>query len=216
MPDSLCRAEITDPVIMADINLEKLVTRGTLWRGRQDVSPAETVEPTGWEPLDALIGGWPRGALTELLSNRYSGLPLLIPALAGLSDTDRWLVWTAPPHLPYAPALAARGVQMEKVLVIRQASLSQRLWVTEQALRSGDCAAVLAWFEHLEIAPLRRLQLAAEQGGGIGVLFRPTDATRQSSPARLRLRVIPTTSGFDLEVLKRHGGWGGGRCSVRL
>jgi len=201
---------------MTNVSLEKLVKRGALWRGRQGVAAVETVEPTGWESLDALIGGWPRGALTELLSNRHSGLPLLIPALSGLSRTERWLLWTAPPHLPYAPALAARGVLMEKVLVIREASRAQRLWAAEQAMRSGACAAVMAWFEHLETAPLRRLQLAAEQGGCLGILFRPTSAIRQSSPAALRLRVTPTTSGFDVGVLKRRGGWGGGRCLIRL
>ena len=83
-------------------------------------------------------------------------------------------------------------------------------------MRSGACTAVMAWFEHLEVAPLRRLQLAAEQGGCLGVLFRPENATRQSSPAALRLRVAPTASGFEVEVLKRRGGWGGGRCLVRL
>ena len=70
---------------MTNLSLEKLMKRGALWRGRQNVTAVETVEPTGWESLDDLIGGWPRGALTELLSNRYSGLPLLMPALAALS-----------------------------------------------------------------------------------------------------------------------------------
>ena len=83
-------------------------------------------------------------------------------------------------------------------------------------MRSSACAAVMAWFEHLETPPLRRLQLAAERGGCLGILFRPAGATRQSSPAALRLRVTPTTSGLDVEVLKRRGGWGGGRCLVRL
>jgi len=200
---------------MANVSLEKLMQHGTLWRGRQGIATAETVEPTGWESLDALIGGWPRGALTELLSNRHSGLPLLMPALAGLSRTERWLLWIMPPHLLYAPALAARGVRMERVLVIREASLAQRLWAAEQAMRSGACSAVIAWFEHLETAPLRRLQLAAEQGGCLGILFRPASAIRQNSPAALRLRVAPATPGFDVEVLKRRGGWGGGRCLIR-
>jgi len=201
---------------MTNVSLEKLVKRGALWRGRQGVAAVESVEPTGWESLDALIGGWPRGALTELLSNRHSGLPLLMPALSGLSRTERWLLWTAPPHLPYAPALAARGVQMERVLVIREASHAQRLWAAEQAMRSSACAAVMAWFEHLETAPLRRLQLAAEQGGCLGILFRPISAIRQNSPAALRLRIVPTAAGLDVEVLKRRGGWGGGHCLIRL
>jgi len=207
---------MSDSEIMSETGLERLMRHGALWRGRGSVPAAASVEPTGWERLDDMIGGWPRGALTELLSSRDCGLPLLMPALAKLSEQQRWLVWIAPPHLPYAPALAAQGIRMENVLVIDEASPSQRLWAAEQALRSGTCAAVMAWFESLEIAPLRRLQLAAERGGCVGVLFRPLHAIRQSSPATLRLQVAPAASGFEVEVLKCRGGWGSGRCSIQL
>ena len=54
-------------------------------------------------------GGWPTGARTEILSGRagIGELQLVLPALAALSWAGKRVVWLAPPHLPYAPALAA-------------------------------------------------------------------------------------------------------------
>jgi hypothetical protein len=75
---------------------------------------------------------------------------------------------------------------------------------------------VLAWQAKIQPAQVRRLQLAAEQGGGIGVLFRPLRATGEVSPAALRLRITPSPIGLDVEVQKRRGGWGGQQCSVPL
>ena len=49
MPGSQHRAGIPVPLIMTNVSLEKLVKRGALWRGRQGVAAAESVEPTGWE-----------------------------------------------------------------------------------------------------------------------------------------------------------------------
>jgi len=54
-----------------------------------------------------------------------------------------WLVWIAPPHEPYAPALAQQGIELTRLLVVRPAGATEALWAAEQALGSGVCAAVL-------------------------------------------------------------------------
>src|SRR5258708_20838153 len=90
-----------------------------------------------------------------------------------------------PPHLPYAPALAQRGIALERCLVVRPANREDALWATEQVLRSGACGAVLFWLGHDEYAWLRRLQMAAEAGRAMAVMFRSTSAERLSTPARL-------------------------------
>jgi cell division inhibitor SulA/protein ImuA len=196
--------------------LDKLVQNGRVWRGDQRQLPAVQRLCSGIDGLNELLGGgWPRGALTEILARRVSGISLLLPVLARLSAEQRWLAWVAPPRLPYAPALAARGVHSERLLMIRRSDPARDLWAAEQALRSAACAAVLAWPGSIQDAQVRRLQLAAEQGDCLGVLFRDARAWTQTSPAALRLLVAPEPGGLRVRVLKRRGGFGGTELRVR-
>ena len=123
--------------VMQVIDLEELKSRGVLWQGQRGTLAPERVLATGWGVLDELLGGgWPRAALIEVLSEAHQGLALWLPLLARLSADPRWLVWVAPPYLPYAPALAARGVRVERVLLVRDVASPQALWAVEQALKS--------------------------------------------------------------------------------
>ena len=125
---------------------------------------------------------------------------------------DRWVAWIGAPYLPYAPALAAAGVDVDRILLIHPKTHQDHLWATEQALRSGTCSAVLSWPDpnHLRHADLRRLQIAAREGDCWGVLFRPESAATVASPAELRLLVDEwdgDAGTLGLRVLKRRGGW---------
>lgn len=207
---------------MQIVNLDQLKRDGALWQGRRRPLAPERALPSGWRVLDELFGGgWPRAALAEVLSDAHQGLSLVLPLLARLSVGGRWLVLVAPPYVPYAPALAARGVRVGQLLLVRDVSLEQRLWAAEQTLKSAACSTVLIWPEasrqaQVQPAQLRRLQLAAEQGDCTGVLFRPPRAAQQASPAALRLRVRPAPLGLEVEVLKRRGSWGGQSCIVPM
>jgi len=202
---------------VANEAFDKLIDKGAVWRGRGAAQQARRVEPSGWRVLDECMGGgWPRAALVEVLSSEHQGVPLLLPLLARLSEQPRWLAWVAPPHLPFAPGLSASGIDLQKILLIREVSAEQRLWAAEQALRSAGCSVVLLWPQRLQTVQVRRLQLAAEQGDCMGVLFRPLRDAAISSPAALRMKVSPSPLGLDVEVLKRRAGWGGQSCSVRL
>ena len=151
--------------------------------------------------------GWPAGALTEiLLAHEGIGeLRLLGPALAGLSRRGLRLVWIAPPHLPYAPALAAAGIELANLVIARTASPKETLWATEQALASNACGAVLAWPQGAKYAELRRLQIAAEGGRAPAFLFRVPEAASESSPAPLRIALGTSDGGLAVRVLKRRG-----------
>jgi hypothetical protein len=81
------------------------------------------------------------------------------------------------------------------------------LWATEQALRAGTCGAVLAWPATANMKRLRRLQLAAETGNALGVLFRPGSVAAENSPAAMRLKLDPAPRGLAVHILKRRGGW---------
>ena len=203
---------------MPSIDLETLKRDGLVWQGQgAPLCPrGGRLVPSGWTAFDDVLGGgWPRAALSEVLSEAHQGLSLVLPALKQLGDQG-WLAWIGPPYVPYAPALAARGIDVSRLLLVHKVPDEQALWATEQALKSGACAAVLAWPGALQPAQLRRLQLAAEQGDCLRILFRGSRVAAQSSPAALRLRVQSVPLGLEVTLLKRRGGWGGGSCLVRL
>jgi cell division inhibitor SulA/protein ImuA len=69
------------------------------------------------------------------------------------------------------------------------------LWAHEQALRSGACEMALAWLPRASPRAIRRLQLAAEQGRSLGVLYRSQRFASDPSPAMLRVLLEPRVSG---------------------
>ncbi len=64
---------------------------------------------------------------------------------------------------------------------------------------------MLAWFDRVPDRSLRRLQLAAESGGAVMMMFRPARAA-PASPAALRLHVGKSQSRTLVRILKRRGG----------
>lgn len=200
---------------MADRSaLQRLVQHPAIWRGNDCAHVAVPSLASGFGALDALLpgGGWPRGALTEICTDRL-GLGewrLLMPAAARVTRDDpaaaqaggNRLALIAPPHVPYAPALAAYGVRLSQLIVVHPRTAQEGLWACEQALRSGSCGMVFHWPARLGEREARRLQHAAEAGGSAGFLLHVGRAPH-SSPAALRL------------ALSGHGGRGG-RTVVRI
>jgi hypothetical protein len=200
--------------------LERLLEHPGIFRAGQRGKLAGNSLPSGFPRLDAELpgGGWPLGALTEiLLSGEGTGeLRLLMPALSHLSRNGRGLVWVAPPHIPYAPALLGQGIDLAYLLTVYPSNSGDLLWTLEQSLRSGACGAALAWMHTLGDRALRRLQLAAEAGAGWAILFRAPQAVDQTSPAALRLHLTPASGGICVHILKRRGGWATGPIRVDL
>jgi cell division inhibitor SulA/protein ImuA len=180
-----------------------------IWRGSELARAACPGIATGFAALDVELpgGGWPRGALTEILPQHegIGELRVLGPALAQLASRKKFIAWIAPPYLPYAPALAAAGIDLARVLIVKTSSDGDSLWATEQALRSAACGGVLAWPSRISFVQLRRLQLAAEGSRCLAVLFRPTGAAREPSPAVLRIGLATSAGGLALSILKRRG-----------
>lgn len=192
--------------------LQDLLRHPALWRGDQLAEATVTV-PTGFPELDAALpgGGWARAGLSELQVPREGAgeLSVLLPALAQVSREHRWVVFVAPPYLPYAPALGQAGIDLSRYLLVRVQSLESRLWAIEQSLRSGACGAVLFWTGGLEDRHLRRLQLAAIEGDAMGFCFdtRATQLPDRSSPVPLRMALRPQPGAqVEVEILKRRGG----------
>jgi protein ImuA len=165
-------------------------------------------------------GGWPARALTELLLPHagVGELRLLAPVLATLQQQQRCLMWFDPPAAPCAWALAALGIDVRQLVVVRSRQLLKAqarkvlpaadvLWALEHALRSGHLGAALAWLPaRLPADALRRLQLAAQAHDGPVFLLRDVQERSRASPAALRL-LLGSAGPDELRVslLKRRG-----------
>jgi len=188
--------------------LATLLNHPAIWRGDDCARVADTV-PSGYIELDAVLpgGGWPRGALTELLVERpgIGELRFLLPALSRLAREDRWLALIAPPYQLYVPSLAGSGIDPGRLVCVRTSSPQEQLWAAEQAMRSNACAAVVMWPAELDEKAARRFQLAAEEGRCFGVLYGKAGRPRASA-APLRLQLAAAKDGLAIQVLKRRGG----------
>src|SRR5215831_13722571 len=188
---------------VGDPKLARLLEHPAIWRGRSTAQRCGL--SSGFAALDEYLPdkGWPRAGLIEILVSHFGSgeLTVLLPALAALTRERgaRWCVWVAPPLIPFAPALASRGVVLDRVAIVGGA---RPLWAFEQTLRSGACDVALAWAQRSLPREIRRLQLAAERGRTLGVLFRPRRAAREASAAVLRLSVEPLAAGVRVTILK--------------
>ena len=192
-----------------------------VWRAHAlALAPQRTVA-TGEALLDLHLpgGGWPVGALTELLQapGVHNEWRLLAPALARCGTGP--VVLVAPPHLPFVPALAAQGLAARRLLWFKlppgsapaskggtQSASATPLWATEQALRCAPVDAVLAWLPQARTEQLRRLHLAAAEHHKLLFVMRSDQARQDASPAVLRLQLSSDADGgLCLELLKRRG-----------
>ena len=194
----------------ASLTLSQILERSDVWRGDTLASAPLPGVPTGFAELDRELpgGGWPRGGLTELLPERrgVGELSLLLPALARLSSDElAWLVCVAPPHLLYAPALQAGGVDLSRLLVA-SAPGRDAAWACERSLAADGVGAVVAWLPEIQTPSLRRLQLAAEASRTLLFVFRSAACASQSSPAPLRLALEGEGEQLIVRLLKRRGG----------
>jgi hypothetical protein len=189
------------------VALNSLIEARQVWKGQGAPLSGGSL-PTGWPGLDAVlpIGGWPEHALTEILLpvDGIGELQLLLPTLARLTQETRSVMVIAPPYVPYVPGWEARGVVMAHVDIV-QADERDVLWAAEQCLRSGSCAAVLAWPAQADDRALRRLQVAADTGKALAFVFRDRRHAVQASPAALRLELENEPS-LQVRVRKCRGG----------
>jgi hypothetical protein len=188
--------------------LDDILRRQGVWRGATLATRPRCL-PTGFPALDSELpgGGWPTAAVTEILWGKQAigELGLLTPALAALTTAGKRIVWLAPPYLPYAPALAAAGVDLTQLTVVRAPGRRDTLWAAEQALRAGVCHALLAWLPRARYAELRRLAVAAEAGNAFVALWRPAESLHESTPACLRLALEPGPGALAVRIVKRRG-----------
>lgn len=217
-------------------SLQGLAAQGRVWQANSLGTSSAPVAPSGFAALDAELpgGGWATGQVNELLSPPGAMLAwrLLAPALGRWLTTEaptptpataprprrrapaqnaarRQLLLIGPPHAPGLLGLAAAGLAPEQVVWIAAETAHERLWATEQALRTPGCAALVAWLPELHGSPpalIRRLQCSAQGNAGLCFLMRPEAARQQASAAPLRAWLAPGPGfALQLQLLKRRG-----------
>jgi protein ImuA len=201
-------------------DLSVLNALSQVWRAGELGSASLQTVDTGYTALNQALpgGGWPQGALIELLQPQ-AGLHewgLLAPAVSAmqLAGPAQWVVLVGAPCLPFGPALGARQLDMRRLLCVQASDAPALLWATREALQCADVASVLAWLPDARSAHLRRLQIAAHAHNKLLFVFRPVRAQQESSPAPLRLLLEGTlneavdagqASHLRVQVLKRRG-----------
>ena len=150
---------------------------------------------TGCAALDGVLpgGGLGRGSLVEWLGGEPGGGASLLAVVAAReARRDGGAVVVIDRNAGfYPPAAAAWGLDLAGVIVVHPASAADERWALDQALRCEHAAAVLAWPGRLDGRTFRRLQLAAEASGSVGMLVRPAAALGDPSWAHVRLAVTP-------------------------
>jgi protein ImuA len=200
----------------------KIVTchRGQLQTSSQGLASAaakQDVFNTGLEAIDRLLphGGFARGAIHELLAEEGHGLPLFVASVlaraAGGRASNGSFVWCDPQAVLYPPALAAAGIPLGQLFLLRPKNEADEVWAVAECLRCKGVAATLASPRRLSRIEARRLQLAAEDGGGVGILLRRSGAGSSQYAAATRWLVTPvpgqrTVQRWRLELLHGHGG----------
>ncbi|MBM3997287.1 MAG: hypothetical protein FJ303_24530 [Planctomycetes bacterium] len=174
--------------------------------------------PLGVSGLDTLFPqrGLSTGSLVELLP-RMSGagawtLALLLARYA-CGDRKTLLIADAE-RCFYPPATCRFGFDPEHMIIVRPRTSSQALLALAQALRCPVIGAALGAFDTLTDRDGRRLQLAAESGGTLGILIRPITALAAPSFAATRLMIDPLPSEPQSEPPALAGG--GRRRRMRL
>ncbi len=182
---------------------------------------------SGCEGLDQILPdhGFHRGTLVEWLA---SGEGCSAESLVFATAREAWraggaVVVCDQAQQFYPPAAVRLGIKPEGMIVVQAASDADNLWALDQALRCPGVAAAVAWPEKLDPRTFRRLQLAAEQGGGLGLLVRPARAKSEPSWAEIRLAIepMPTTEPHGprrlrIQLLRSRGGPTGAVAEVEI
>lgn len=181
-----------------------------LWRGNELGGPVAETLASGFARLDGELpgGGWPCGSLTEVLVPQFSvaELRLLSPALSALTGAGRTVALVGPPMAPHAPGLRHDGIDERYLVWVDVDTPRDRLWATEQLVKSGSFGATVAWLPLVRAEQIRRLQVLAGRCKGPVFLCRPLGAARDASAAPLRVVVRALTDWLiAVEVLKRKG-----------
>jgi protein ImuA len=141
-------------------------------------------------------GGLALGALHEVAGGGNGAIDGAAAALfaAGIAARARGQVlWCVTRQDLFAPAIAQAGLPPDRVVYVEAGDEPSVLACFEEGLRHGGLGAVVAEVARLSMTASRRLQLAAEGSGTIGIAIRRWH--RQTRPPTSDSRQRPSRAG---------------------
>jgi protein ImuA len=164
------------------------------------------VLPFGIKEIDRHLpgGGLALGALHEVAGDGHGAIDGAAAALfaAGIAGRTRGKVlWCVTRPDLFAPALAQAGLVPDRVIYVEAGDEKSVLACFEEGLWHGGLGAAVAEVARLSMTASRRLQLAAESSGAIGIAIRcwrrQTEAADFGQPTasitRWRVSALPAT-----------------------
>ncbi len=165
-----------------------------------------TVLPFGIKAIDRHLpgGGLALGALHEVAGGGNGAINGAAAALFAAGIAARAggkVLWCITRPDLFAPALAQAGLVPDRVIYVEAGDEKAVLACFEEGLRHGGLGAVVAEAARLSMTASRRLQLAAESSGAIGIAIRRwrrhTEAADFGQPTasvtRWRVSALPAT-----------------------
>ena len=190
--------------------ISHLKNKQLIWQASQRAinASAYTKHATGIAELDhALQGGFPNSGVVRINSTLGIGeLRLCMPVLQQRQTDQRQLFILAPPAVLNGEMLLEYGVAIERTFFVEHHDESDRLWACEQCLKSGISHSVILWQPSLTQSQAKRLQLAAEQGDCLLLLFQPADQA-QALPISLSMQLARQQQSLQVTITKQRGGW---------
>jgi len=132
-------------------------------------------------------GGLARAAVHEVLAADPGAAAGFCGLL--LARARGTVLWIAAEPDAWPPGLARFGLSPADLVLVQVRRPLDALWAMEESLRCPGVAGALLMLSDLDPTAVRRLQLAAETGGALGLLLRPDAADGGASAAHTRWRV---------------------------
>ncbi len=124
--------------------------------------PAPETVATGIAELDALTGGVPRGALTEIFGRPSSGrTSLLLSLMAACTRRGEVCAWVDASDAFDPHSAAAAGVELERLLWVRCRNLERALRATDLLLGAGGFGLVVMDLGDIAPRQARRIPLTS-------------------------------------------------------
>jgi protein ImuA len=220
-PDS---APLDQAAVLAALRARVARLEG-LGRARHGTAPVPVCDGI---PLPG--GGLARAAMHEVAGTSPGcATAFCAMLLARSGGTVLWIATDRDDLQAWPPGLARCGLSPANLVLVRAERWADALWAMEEALRCPAVTGALlatGWDApaRLDLTATRRLQLAAETGGALGLVLRPDLPNPDPSAAATSWRVAPLPSGgaghgledprWQLELLRARGGRPGGPWPV--
>jgi protein ImuA len=162
--------------------LERAGAATALTRGQATAIPLS-------ESIDAHLpqGGLARAGLHEILAADPGAAAAFAAVILGRAGGP--VLWIGQDPDAWPSGLAQFGLSPAELVLARAPKPVDGLWAMEEALRCPAVKGALLNLSDLDLTAARRLQLAAEAGGALGVLLRPDVEEAGPSAALTRWRV---------------------------